>query len=598
MFTATPLEQKLLYEKDFPIQISLMTIQEYPLHFHRDLEILYVLRGTIQLKNGSCLYSMGPGSIFACNKNEVHGIFSPSEDNVVAFFHLQGEVLSLHFPELLTPGGCCLRTLSEDPRDPTYNYLQKQLLLCIYYWLKKAFGYKAIITNLLEELLPYLNDNFNYWIFNERQEVYWKDKPALEKNRLRNVIRYVYAHFDKKLTLDDLSYQLALDPYYLSHLVKKDLGISFRELVMFARVEMADQLLLGTNLNMTEIRRRVAISTTDYFEKHFRRWYHCSPEEYRAKYQAHTILHAPVRARFTDQAQVLSLTKQAAKELSLLLPEVTSLSESIVISLSASPFGQAQGALPLWAHGAWTRLDRLDYPHKPSCRRREAEPPPDPSNYLWDSVAAPVCLLAGSLHHWRPGQAPQLSRHQDPWNAHRLLCGQRGLFTGQGLVKPAYFAHWILARLSGGILYRNSRTTAFYHPESGRFSAIFLHYDDALLDAFLAPELAWSQAAQLLDSFAGEREILLKLEDVPPGIYLLRELSMSHARSLFSYLSKHNAIDRRLTPEEEELAGYFSAPALKEETVTVSGAFSRRICLEGTSFCALTLERTQANPPQ
>ena len=88
MFTATPLEQKLLYEKDFPIQISLMTIQEYPLHFHRDLEILYVLRGTIQLKNGSCLYSLGPGSIFACNKNEVHGIFSPSEDNVVAFFHL------------------------------------------------------------------------------------------------------------------------------------------------------------------------------------------------------------------------------------------------------------------------------------------------------------------------------------------------------------------------------------------------------------------------------------------------------------------------------------------------------------------------------
>ena len=54
MFTATPLEQKLLYEKDFPIQISLMTIQEYPLHFHRDLEILYVLRGTIQLRvNGA-----------------------------------------------------------------------------------------------------------------------------------------------------------------------------------------------------------------------------------------------------------------------------------------------------------------------------------------------------------------------------------------------------------------------------------------------------------------------------------------------------------------------------------------------------------------
>ena len=92
---------------------------------------------------------------------------------------------------------------------------------------EKGLRYKAIITNLLEELLPYLNDNFNYWIFNERQEVYWKDKPALEKNRLRNVIRYVYAHFDKKLTLDDLSYQLALDPYYLSHLVKKDLASPF-----------------------------------------------------------------------------------------------------------------------------------------------------------------------------------------------------------------------------------------------------------------------------------------------------------------------------------------------------------------------------------
>ena len=68
------LAEKIAYTNDFPINIKIANITEYPLHFHQDVELVYVLKGEIQLQNGSCIYKMPEGSVSASNGHEVRSM--------------------------------------------------------------------------------------------------------------------------------------------------------------------------------------------------------------------------------------------------------------------------------------------------------------------------------------------------------------------------------------------------------------------------------------------------------------------------------------------------------------------------------------------
>ena len=66
--------EKLSYPEDFPIRITIATVTEDPIHYHSDIEFVYVLRGEILLKNGYCQYHLHAGDIFTNAGNEVHSL--------------------------------------------------------------------------------------------------------------------------------------------------------------------------------------------------------------------------------------------------------------------------------------------------------------------------------------------------------------------------------------------------------------------------------------------------------------------------------------------------------------------------------------------
>ena len=46
------LKEKITYRDELPINVITANIEEYPIHFHDDMEVVYVLDGTITLRNG------------------------------------------------------------------------------------------------------------------------------------------------------------------------------------------------------------------------------------------------------------------------------------------------------------------------------------------------------------------------------------------------------------------------------------------------------------------------------------------------------------------------------------------------------------------
>lgn len=86
--------EKTTYADDFPLNIQIIQVDEIPFHYHQDVELVYVLKGEIRLKNGYYNYLLQEGDIFTNSGHEVHGLRAAASGNVVAviqisnrFFH-------------------------------------------------------------------------------------------------------------------------------------------------------------------------------------------------------------------------------------------------------------------------------------------------------------------------------------------------------------------------------------------------------------------------------------------------------------------------------------------------------------------------------
>lgn len=99
---------------------------------------------------------------------------------------------------------------------------------------------------------------------------------------VQQCVHYVYSHLEEKLSLDRMAEQFSISREHLTRSFTKQLGISFHQFVLGARVDYAKQLMLDDpELTVTEIALLAGFSTQPHFSSIFRSFTGCSPTEYR-----------------------------------------------------------------------------------------------------------------------------------------------------------------------------------------------------------------------------------------------------------------------------------------------------------------------------
>ena len=88
------LKEKNIYKEDLPVNVVVARLEEYPIHFHDDMEVVYVLEGSVGLKNGYYNYVLKQGDIFILNDREIHSFTKTSEDNMVMMMQLNLDYFS------------------------------------------------------------------------------------------------------------------------------------------------------------------------------------------------------------------------------------------------------------------------------------------------------------------------------------------------------------------------------------------------------------------------------------------------------------------------------------------------------------------------
>ena len=99
------------------------------------------------------------------------------------------------------------------------------------------------------------------------------------KNRLINYIKTSYS----TATLTEAAEIFGLSVPYLSRWVVKNIGMSFKEMLMRERFSAARELLSATKMSIGDIIRSVGYENSSYFHKEFKKRFNTTPNQYRKK---------------------------------------------------------------------------------------------------------------------------------------------------------------------------------------------------------------------------------------------------------------------------------------------------------------------------
>lgn len=587
--------ERLYYPNDYPIHINIANLVEDPLHYHPDIELVYVLKGEIELKNGYYTYRLRPGDVFTNSGNEVHGMKAITQDNVIAQIHVRTKDLSHYFPDL---SKACYRTYSKKVNDKRYEVLRELVLKLLLKDELKDFNYKSECLYLTVDIIKHLNKYFNLFAFDKDVVVGFDRSNELATERISRICQYLYQNYASNITLQDLSDMEHLSSYYISHLIKDFTGMNFRDFLCFARVEMSEGRLLGSDHKISQIAGEVGFSTTAYYRKYFTKWFGHDPQKHRDLYNG-AIKSDLNPAVFRDLPQVRTVSilreayasydpHQAAENV------VSSVNLEMEVDAEAKPLYHFSRGLqvitsPADFHALGTGLfeglsvlapkrvilqegrqkdaaakllHTLQAAGFPVELKETAAPRSGKAGgiYACDSIIYPI-WLADRLSRDKDLPAEIYLRDTDSPTG-EILQGQPSLLTAGGIKKPSFFILSALSRIKGDVIARGSQCCVIRTIREGRpaFAVYAYNCNNALMDLCLR-ETDKMDVKRIIDDFRDELNLGVSL-NLKPGTYSVIKYSLTQENNVFAHMASLNFRCDAISPHTR--AGMFADHPLLE----------------------------------
>ena len=135
-------------------------------------------------------------------------------------------------------------------------------------------------------------ENLKKWFLDKTREICTKLENSKEKEASSIIDRakeYINENFRRDISLDDVSREVDISPYYFSKLFKQETGKNFIEHLTEIRLKNARELLQDSQLSIKEICAQSGYSDPNYFSRIFKKHTGKSPLEYKDEGESQQI---------------------------------------------------------------------------------------------------------------------------------------------------------------------------------------------------------------------------------------------------------------------------------------------------------------------
>lgn len=243
-------------------------LQYISLHWHPEVEIIYIDNGSLLLFVNEKKYIMKENDVMLVNPYELHGmtmideciwhaiVFNPRliygfDDSIIKSKYFKNSP----FHNLLL-------------QDSTKYYLKEILAID-----KSNNNYELkIIKNLLslyDEIYQNIDDNL------------LTSSSAINNLKVKRLIDFINENYNNKIKIDDVAHKLGICRSEVCKLFRDELHTTFTEYISKLRIEHAIELLNSSEANITQISEFVGFSSPSYFTETFKKFFNISPLEYK-----------------------------------------------------------------------------------------------------------------------------------------------------------------------------------------------------------------------------------------------------------------------------------------------------------------------------
>lgn len=281
--------ENIKYRDDLPFEISFLNIGEESKHCHKDLEILLVLRGVTHYQIYHTDYELNTGDLIIADIEDLHQIHDSSDDVLMLSMHIDTSRFEEIYPNIQYMFFVCEECMDGPASNP--QMLENKLALLKNHIAKLAFHYmkedtsNSILMDEINKMVSILVEHFQGFYMEDYQyKTTHQDMSPEDLQQICRITRYIILNYRNKITLEDISQLEHLSSYYLSHLIKENLGFNFQHFLNAIRLEFAEKKLVFSNMTLMQISQDCGFSSPNYFNKCFSAWYGKTPAQYRKDY--------------------------------------------------------------------------------------------------------------------------------------------------------------------------------------------------------------------------------------------------------------------------------------------------------------------------
>jgi AraC-like DNA-binding protein len=253
-----------------------------PYHWHKEIELIYVEEGTMELTINATAHQAYKGDFFCINGEELHEIHSinqlPSVHHALVF---SPEILSSEYvDECQTQYIYPLLNLSlKLPHKIDLKKLYGAQFFDQYINLMKGYDHKeeGWYLNAKACLLKMLAILAHHHLLISDPQVNRMSKKIEE---IKKVISYIHANYTRKLYIAELADIANRNPQYFCRFFKSVTGRTPVEYINQYRISRATRILEDEKCSVTDLCFKVGFENQSYFIKVFKKQTSYSPLDY------------------------------------------------------------------------------------------------------------------------------------------------------------------------------------------------------------------------------------------------------------------------------------------------------------------------------
>lgn len=242
-----------------------------PMHWHKEMEILYILNGSARVRMEGRTYELKPLDLIVIDTAVIHDVVYSLPQTMGICIHISKTCMKRYLPnmELLriicSPG-------SAEKRIPYMKLCQYLKELTVLYFRQKQ-SYPFASSALVLQIMSVLVDDFCEPGSNEVTV-----SGAENLTRMEQTFRYVEKNYKGQITLQEAADVLGLSREYFCRFFKQNTGMTFLQFVNQVRLGHIYQDLLHTEKSIEEAAESNGMYNTKLFYRLFKERYGCTPK--------------------------------------------------------------------------------------------------------------------------------------------------------------------------------------------------------------------------------------------------------------------------------------------------------------------------------